>query len=43
VRDKLAAFGVESMVMTPKEFGAYVEKQAAADAALVKAIGVNIE
>ena len=37
VRDKLAALGVDPMVMTPSEFAAYVEKEIALNAALVKA------
>jgi tripartite-type tricarboxylate transporter receptor subunit TctC len=41
VREKLATLGVDPMVMTPKEFDAYVEKEIAADAALVKAIGLR--
>jgi tripartite-type tricarboxylate transporter receptor subunit TctC len=41
VRDKLAALGVDAMLMTPTEFDAYVEKQIAADAALVKAAGIK--
>ena len=41
VRDKLAALGVDPMVMTPTEFDAYVEKQIAADAVLVKAAGIT--
>lgn len=41
VRDKLTKLGVDPMVMVPSEFGAYVEKQIAADAALVKAAGLK--
>ena len=41
VRDKLAKLGVDPMAMTPTEFDAYVEKQIAADAALVKAAGIK--
>jgi tripartite-type tricarboxylate transporter receptor subunit TctC len=41
VRDKLAALGVDPMAMTPREFTAFVEKQIATDAALVKAIGLR--
>lgn len=43
VRDKLAALGVDTMVMSPQEFSAYVDKQVAADAALVKAIGLPVQ
>lgn len=41
VRDKLAALGVDPMVMTPSEFAAYVEKEIALNAALVKAAGLK--
>ena len=41
VRDKLAALGVDPMVMTPAEFDAHVEKEIAVNAALVKAIGIK--
>jgi tripartite-type tricarboxylate transporter receptor subunit TctC len=40
VRDKLAALGIDPMVMTPTEFDAHVEKEIAANAALVAAIGL---
>lgn len=43
VRDKLAALGVDPMVMTPKEFDAYVEKETAVSAALVKATGIKLD
>jgi tripartite-type tricarboxylate transporter receptor subunit TctC len=41
VRDKLAALGVDPMVMTPSEFDAYVEKEIAVNAVLVKAVGIK--
>jgi tripartite-type tricarboxylate transporter receptor subunit TctC len=41
VRDKLAALGIDPMVMSPTEFGALVEREIAANAALVKAIGLR--
>ena len=41
VRNKLTALGVDPMAMTPREFTAFVDKQVAADAALVKAIGLK--
>jgi tripartite-type tricarboxylate transporter receptor subunit TctC len=41
VRDKLLALGVDQMVMNPTEFDAYVEKQIAANAALVKDAGIK--
>ena len=43
VRDKLAALGVDPMVMTPTEFDAHVEKEIAVNAALVKAAGIKNE
>jgi tripartite-type tricarboxylate transporter receptor subunit TctC len=41
VRDKLLALGVDPMQMTSTEFDAHVEKQIAADAALVKEAGIK--
>jgi tripartite-type tricarboxylate transporter receptor subunit TctC len=41
VQDKLAALGFDPMIMTPSEFGAYVEKEIAINAALVKAAGIR--
>jgi tripartite-type tricarboxylate transporter receptor subunit TctC len=41
VRDKLTTLGVDSMVMTPTEFDALVEKEISINAALVKAIGLK--
>ena len=41
VRDKLAALGLDPMVMTPAEFDAHVEKEIAINAALVKAAGIK--
>jgi tripartite-type tricarboxylate transporter receptor subunit TctC len=41
VRDKLAALGVDPMVMTPSEFAAHVEKEFAVNAALVEAAGLK--
>lgn len=41
MREKLAQLGVDSMVMTPAEFDAYVRKEIALNAALVQAIGLN--
>jgi tripartite-type tricarboxylate transporter receptor subunit TctC len=43
VQEKLATLGVDPMMMTPQEFDAYVNKQVAADAALVKAIGLKTQ
>jgi tripartite-type tricarboxylate transporter receptor subunit TctC len=41
LREKLAALGLDPMVMTPKEFDAHVQKEIALNAALVKAIGIK--
>jgi tripartite-type tricarboxylate transporter receptor subunit TctC len=41
VRDKLAALGFDPMVMTPSEFDAFVLKDIAVNAALVKAVGLK--
>jgi tripartite-type tricarboxylate transporter receptor subunit TctC len=41
LREKLAALGLDPMVMTPEEFDAYVQKEIALNAALVKAIGIK--
>jgi tripartite-type tricarboxylate transporter receptor subunit TctC len=43
VREKLAALGVDPMVMTPKEFDTHVEKEIAVNAALVKATGIKLD
>jgi tripartite-type tricarboxylate transporter receptor subunit TctC len=43
VRDRLLALGVDPMVMTPSEFGAYVEREIAVNAELVKAAGIKPE
>jgi tripartite-type tricarboxylate transporter receptor subunit TctC len=41
VRDKLAALGIDPMVMTPSEFAAHVDKEIAVNAALVEAAGLK--
>jgi tripartite-type tricarboxylate transporter receptor subunit TctC len=43
VKDKLATLGVDSMVMTPTEFDAHVEKEIALNMALVEAIGLKAQ
>jgi tripartite-type tricarboxylate transporter receptor subunit TctC len=43
VRERLATLGLDPMVMTPNEFDAYVEKEIAVNAALVKAAGIRPE
>jgi len=40
VKEKLGALGVDPMVMTPAEFQAFVEKDIALNATLVKALGL---
>lgn len=42
-RERLAALGVDPMVMTPNEFDAHVQKEIAVNAALVKEIGLKPE
>lgn len=42
-RERLAALGLDAMVMTPGEFDAHVQKEVAVNAALVKAIGIKPE
>jgi tripartite-type tricarboxylate transporter receptor subunit TctC len=41
VRDKLAALGFDPMAMTPREFDAFIAKDIATNAALVKAVGLQ--
>ena len=41
VREKLTVLGVEPMPMSGDEFAAYVEKEVAADGALIKTIGLR--
>jgi tripartite-type tricarboxylate transporter receptor subunit TctC len=41
LREKLAALGLDPMVMTPGEFDAHVRKEIALNAALVKAAGLK--
>jgi tripartite-type tricarboxylate transporter receptor subunit TctC len=41
VREKLAGLGFDPMIMTSAEFAAHVEKEIAANAALVKAAGLK--
>lgn len=43
VRERLAALGFDQMMMTPRELDMYLEKETAADARLVSAIGLKIE
>ena len=42
-RERLAALGVDPLLMTPDEFDAHVQKEIAVNAALVKAIGLKAE
>jgi tripartite-type tricarboxylate transporter receptor subunit TctC len=41
--DKLAAFGVDPLVMNPKQFAALVERDVTLNADLVRAIGLKVE
>jgi tripartite-type tricarboxylate transporter receptor subunit TctC len=43
VKEKLAAMGIGPLVMTPAEFGSYVEREIAANAALVEIAGLKPE
>jgi len=43
LREKMAALGLDPMVMTPGEFDAFVQKEVALNASLVKAIGIKPE
>ncbi|HUL94184.1 MAG TPA: tripartite tricarboxylate transporter substrate binding protein [Burkholderiales bacterium] len=43
LREKLAGLGLDPMVMTPEEFDAYVRREVALNAALVRAIGIKPE
>lgn len=43
VRERLAQMGLDPMVMTPKEFDAYVRQEIALNASLVKRIGIKPE
>lgn len=43
VREKLTAFGVDPMIMSPAEFDAYIRKDIVASAALVKSAGIKPE
>jgi tripartite-type tricarboxylate transporter receptor subunit TctC len=42
-RERLAALGLDSMVMTPGEFDVHVQKEIAVNSALVRAIGIKPE
>jgi tripartite-type tricarboxylate transporter receptor subunit TctC len=41
-KDRMAKIGADPMPMTPKEFDAYIKKELAINAALVKAAGVTV-
>jgi tripartite-type tricarboxylate transporter receptor subunit TctC len=41
VAEKLSALGVDAMDMTPSEFDAFVQKEIAVNAVLVKAAGIK--
>ncbi len=40
VRDSMAKLGAEAMLMKPEEFDAYIRKEVASNATLVKAAGI---
>ncbi|MFL6792413.1 MAG: hypothetical protein ACJ8EE_14730 [Bradyrhizobium sp.] len=41
VQGKLSALGVDPMLMSPKEFDAFIEREIAANSDLVKAAGMK--
>ena len=41
-KERMAKLGADPMPMTPKEFDAYIKKELAANAALVKAAGIQV-
>jgi tripartite-type tricarboxylate transporter receptor subunit TctC len=43
VRDRIAALFVDPMVMTPNDFGAYVQKEIDLNAALIKAAEIKAD
>jgi tripartite-type tricarboxylate transporter receptor subunit TctC len=43
LRERLAQLGLDTMVMTPQEFDAYVHEEIALNAALVRALGIRVE
>ena len=42
LKERMAKIGAESMLMTPQEFDAYIRKEIATNAALVKAAGITV-
>ena len=40
--ERMAKFGAEPMLMSPSEFDAYIKKEIASNAALVKAAGIAV-
>ena len=43
VRERMVALGVDPMVMTPREFGEYVQREIALNAALVQKAGIKTD
>jgi tripartite-type tricarboxylate transporter receptor subunit TctC len=43
LQQKVAALGVDPMVMTPKEFNEYVHKEIVRDSVLIKTAGIKVE
>ena len=43
VREKLAALGIDSMLMSPADFSAHVQREIASNAQLVKAAGLKTQ
>jgi tripartite-type tricarboxylate transporter receptor subunit TctC len=42
LNERMAKLGAEQWLMTPQEFDAYIRKEIAANAALVKAAGITV-
>ena len=42
MKERMAKIGAEPMVMTPAEFDAYIKKEIAINAALVKAANITV-
>ena len=42
MQERMAKLGAEPMLMTPAEFDAYIKKEIASNAALVKAAGIAV-
>jgi tripartite-type tricarboxylate transporter receptor subunit TctC len=42
LKERMAKIGAEPMLMTPKEFDAYIKMEIGTNAALVKAAGIKV-